>query len=32
MRASTIGYIACAALALAVPVLGIYPVFAMQLL
>ena len=32
MRASTIGYVACAALALAVPVLGIYPVFAMQLL
>jgi len=32
MRASTIGYTLCILLALAVPALGIYPVFAMQLL
>jgi branched-chain amino acid transport system permease protein len=32
MRASTIGYTLCILLALAVPVLGIYPVFAMQLM
>ncbi len=32
MRASTIGYTLCILLALAVPALGIYPVFAMQLM
>ena len=32
MRASTIGYTLCILLALAVPALGIYPVFVMQLL
>jgi branched-chain amino acid transport system permease protein len=32
MRASTIGYTLCILLALAVPTLGIYPVFAMQLM
>ncbi|MHB8666426.1 MAG: branched-chain amino acid ABC transporter permease [Burkholderiales bacterium] len=32
MRASTIGYTLCIVLALAAPALGIYPVFAMQLM